>query len=51
MMKHRTSSLFERIDESSAPFWEVVVAWILVVLLLVGTSIGLLLDQIATLSS
>jgi hypothetical protein len=50
MMKHRTSSLFEQMDESSAPFWEVVVAWVLVVLLLVGTSIGLLLDQIATLS-
>jgi F0F1-type ATP synthase assembly protein I len=50
MIKHRASSLFEQLDESSEPFWEVVVAWVLVGLLVVGTSIGLLLDQIATLS-
>jgi hypothetical protein len=49
-MKHRTLSLFEQLDESSQPFWEVVVAWGIIVLLLVATSIGLLLDQIATLS-
>ena len=50
MMKHRTSSLFEQMDESSAPFWEVVAAWVIVVLLLAATSVGLLLDQAATIS-
>jgi hypothetical protein len=49
-MKHRTSSLFEQLDESSEPFWEVVAAWVLIILLLAATSVGLLLDQIATLS-
>jgi hypothetical protein len=49
-MKHRTSSLFEQLDESSEPFWEVVVAWVMVILLFAATSVGLLLDHIATLS-
>jgi hypothetical protein len=48
-MKHRTS-LLEQLDESSEPFWEVVVAWVMVILLLAATSVGLLLDHIATLS-
>lgn len=50
MMKHRTSSRFEQLDESSQPFWEVVAAWVIVVLLLAATSVGMLLDQFATLS-
>jgi hypothetical protein len=48
-MKHRTSSLVEQLGESSEPFWEVVVAWTVVILLLAATSVGLLLDHIATL--
>lgn len=50
MMKSRTSSLFEQLDESSEPFWEAVIAWVIIVVLLAATSVGMLLDQLATFS-
>jgi hypothetical protein len=48
MMKHRTPSVFDELDESSS--WEVVAAWVIVVLLVAATSVGLLLDQAVTIS-
>jgi hypothetical protein len=50
MTKHRTSTLFDEPDDSSEPFWEVVAAWVIVLLLLAATSVGLLLDHAATIS-
>jgi hypothetical protein len=49
MMKHRTPSLLDA-DESSKSFWELVGAWLIVVLLFAATSVGLLLDHAATIS-
>ena len=49
-MLGKTIFLLKQLDESSEPFWEVVVAWVMVILQFAATSVGLLLDHIATLS-
>lgn len=50
MMKREMPSVFDEVDNSSESSWEVVSAWIVVVLLLVATSIGLFLDHAATMA-
>jgi hypothetical protein len=50
MMKHRTTVRLDEPDESPQSFWELVGAWVIVIILLAATSVGLLLDHAATVS-
>jgi hypothetical protein len=48
MKQHEMPSVFD--DHPAESLWEIVAAWIAVILVLVVTSVGLLLDQAATLA-
>lgn len=50
MKQHEMPSVFDDAHHPAESFWEVVAAWIAVILVLVATSVGLLLDQAATLT-
>jgi hypothetical protein len=50
MKQHEMPSVFHEADHTPESFWEVVAAWIIVILVLVATSVGFLLDHAATLA-
>ncbi len=50
MAQHKIPWAFDEVDHSPEPGREVVSAWIVVVLLLVATAIGFVLDHAATIS-
>jgi len=50
MMRRQTPAGFDEIDHTAESNREVVSAWIIIVLLLLATSVGLLLDHAATIT-
>jgi len=49
-MRRQTPAGFDEIDHTAESNREVVSAWIIIVLLLLATSVGLLLDHAATIT-
>jgi hypothetical protein len=50
MMRRGIPAGFDKFDHSAESDHEVVSAWIIIILLLLATSVGLLLDQAATIT-